>query len=230
VNVTTARLLAAGLSAGALVAPSAAAAARVHVRVEGARAGQLDVTVATNPQRTIGLGTHPTCSGGSALGALDAATRGSWGGSYFTGLGYSPERILRETHTFASGTYYAFYVNDRPSSAGVCAYRPRSGDDLLFGLADAKAGGFPKVIALRLPKRVRAGRAFAVKVVAYPAKGPAAPLAGATVTASGHRARTNRAGRVRLTAVQPGRVTVRAVKRGYIRSAVTSLRIARAGS
>ena len=43
------------------------------------------------------------CTGTSAAGALELATSGSWSGAYFSGLGYSVETILGETHEFEFG-------------------------------------------------------------------------------------------------------------------------------
>ncbi len=84
--------------AGAL----AAGPANVRLRVEGTSATLVERTAlrtdthVVNKDGTVG---HD-CTGTSAAGALDIATKGNWTGSFFAGLGYSVERILGETHAF----------------------------------------------------------------------------------------------------------------------------------
>ena len=62
------------------------------------------------------------CPGTNASGALELATGGSWGGTWFggkveegkfKGLGYAVETILGETWTFSSGSFWNFWVDNK---------------------------------------------------------------------------------------------------------------------
>jgi hypothetical protein len=222
-NKAPARLLASGIALAALAAPAAANAARVTVRVEGARRTLVPtVTVSTNG-RVVGQAGHPTCSGRSALGALDAASRGRWGGSYSTGLGYFVDTILGERHR-GPQDFFDFWINHREATVGACAYTPRAGDQLLFFVARAK--GAPTLpLALRAPATARAGQPFAVSVVAYSARGKPSPVAGASVAGGGVSVRTDRAGRARVTVRRRGHVELQATKPGRVRSATDAVRV-----
>jgi hypothetical protein len=229
-NAPRARLLAAGLAAGALAAPATAAAVPLHVRVEGAQRTLLpDTRVTTNAGRIVGLTGNPTCSGGSGLGALDAATRGRWGGSYDAGFGdYAVERILGEQHTFSSGSFWGIFVNDGFASTGLCGYQPKAGDELL--LAASPGSGMSLPLDISAPKRARVGRGFRVAVTRFTGSGAEKPAARALVKgANGLRGRTNAAGRLRLVPEQPGRVELTATRKNGIRDEAV-IRVRRSGA
>src|ERR1700704_6130812 len=98
----------------------AAAPASVTVRVEGSAHTLLaPTTVTTNAAPVVKDGKPAdACTGTSATGALELATSGSWGGAYFSGLGYSVETILGETHQFEFGApanfFWSFWLNNAP--------------------------------------------------------------------------------------------------------------------
>jgi hypothetical protein len=220
-TVPRARLLAAGLAAGALAAPAAAAAVPVHVRVEGAKKTLLpDTRVTTNPGRIVGLTGSTTCSGGSGLGALDAATRGRWGGSYSASLGdYAVEQILGERHTFSSGSFWGIFVNDGFASTGLCGYQPKAGDELLLAASPGSGTSLP--LAITAPKRAKVGKGFRVKVTRFTSSGAEKPAGRARVTGpNGLRGKTNGAGRLRLVTEHAGRVELTATRKNGIRDEV----------
>jgi hypothetical protein len=74
------------------------------------------------------------CSGASALGALDAATHGKWVGKYYSE--YSDLLITSIDGVKPKGSdYWAFYVNGKSSSVGVCSVKLKAGEKLLFKVA-----------------------------------------------------------------------------------------------
>ena len=226
-NAPRARLLAAGLAAGALAAPATAAALPVHVRVEGAKKTLLpDTRVTTNAGRIVGLTGSPTCSGGSGLGALDAATRGRWGGSYDAGFSdYLVDRVLGEHHT--GNSFWGFFVNDGFASTGLCGYTPKAGDEILIAASPASGTTLP--LDITAPEQAKAGKAFRVKVTRTTSAGAVKPAGGALVKGSGLRGRTNGAGRVRLVAEHAGRVELTVTRKNGIRDEAT-VRVKRSGS
>jgi hypothetical protein len=229
-TVPRARLLAAGLAAGTLAAPATAAAVPVHVRVEGAKKTLLpDTRVTTNAGRIVGQTGNATCSGGSGLGALDAATRGRWGGSYSASLGdYAVTQILGERHTFTSGSFWGIFVNGGFASTGLCGYQPKAGDELLLAASGASGTSLP--LAISAPKRAKVGKGFRVTVTRTTSSGAEKPAAHALVTGpKGLRAKTNGVGRLRLVPEHAGRVELTATRKNGIRDEAF-VRVRRSGS
>ena len=71
------------------------------------------------------------CSGGSAAGALDAATHGKWAGKYYASVGGI--FVTSIDGVKPTGTHYwGFYVNGKSSSSGVCGIKLHAGQKLLF--------------------------------------------------------------------------------------------------
>jgi hypothetical protein len=218
----------AGLAAALLVAGPAHAAS-VSVRIEGDTRTLASATVATSGS-SVGKPGDPTCAGNTALDALNAATGGNWDGPFYAGLGYAPESLLGEAHVFAAGSYWAFWLNDAYSAAGVCDVAVQEGDELLF-FPDCATTGCTPVTPLRLgavPATVRPGQAVAVRVEqltapVYPAtETTAAPAAGATVTLGGVSATAGADGTATLTPAGSGPQTVQATKAGSVRSVARS--------
>src|SRR5690242_5945324 len=121
-----------------LAAPVAAfAAGTVSVRVEGATQ-TLRTAVPVTPSKHVKVDKRAeggtTCSGATAAGALELATHGDWGGPAAS-FGQEVTHILGETHTFESDAYWAFYVNGKPASVGVCDFKPHAGDRVLMAPA-----------------------------------------------------------------------------------------------
>ena len=205
-----------------------AAAATVHVRVEGAKRNLVDRTVRT-PGGTVGKSDDPAqrCRGGSALGAIDRATRGRWDGRWFEGLGWSVDTVRGERHD-GTKTYFAFWRNHRMAMQGACATTVKNGDELLLFVDKATPGGDPVLpLEVRAPARATTGRTVRVLVVRYTPKGKARRVAGATVRGGGEVARTNRRGVARLRFDRAGRIALRATKEGLVRSGADVVRVRR---
>ncbi len=101
--------------------------------------------------------------------------------------------------------FWQLRVNHRSSSAGGDAVKLKPRDEALWYLTAAFPG--PEELWLRAPRRVRAGKAFRVRVLAYNEKGKAKPAAGVKV--SGATARTNAKGYAAVTLRRPVRLIAR---------------------
>jgi hypothetical protein len=223
--------LAALLSALALAAPAGAAPVNIGVRIEGSARTLVPRTVVRTTDAPVGKPGQPTCSGTSALGAVDRATAGDWAGPYDAGFQtYSLATLKGETHDAATSSYWAFWINYTYASMGVCGQQVQEGDDLLF-VPECYATGCSPASPLRitgLPATVAPGAAVTVTVVQYsPPVYPAtvttsAPAAGATVSYGNAAATTGADGSARLSFSGAGPRTVQATKAGYVRSATES--------
>jgi hypothetical protein len=221
----------AGLVATAvLAAPALAAPGNVSVRIEGDTQTLVPRKVVTTTTTPVGKPGQPTCDGTSALGALDVATGGAWEGPYFTGLGYSPETILGETHDTTSKSYWAFWLNDAYAATGLCDQQLQEGDSVLL-VPECYAADCTPASPLRLrgvPATVAPGVAVTVKVdqLTPPSGGSgpttSAPAAGARVTFGGATATTGADGSAVLTFSGAGPQAVQATKTGHVRSATES--------
>jgi hypothetical protein len=228
--------LAIAIGALATAAPAALAAAApttVRVRVEGARATLVATTVRTTTTPVIkDADPAHSCDGTSGAGALQLATDGRWSGTWSDGLGYSVDAVRGERHAFGSGAFWSIYVNEVPASTGLCGIEPRRGDRLLLAPAPER-GDPPAPLVLTAPPRARAGRPFRVRVTAvattfdanFNATTTRRPVAGAIVRGRGVRARTGANG-VATIRLRRGTTTLRASRRGAIRSATRTVRVA----
>ena len=71
------------------------------------------------------------CSGNSAAGALDAATKGKWKATYYSK--YSDVFITSILGVKPTGLdYWEVLVNGKVSSSGVCQIKLHAGEKLLF--------------------------------------------------------------------------------------------------
>lgn len=205
-----------------------AAPADVHVRIEGAATTLLERSAIRTDTRIVnkdGTAGHD-CTGTSAAGALEIATAGSWGGSWFGAFGYSVETILGESHAFPEPDFFSLWINNREAGEGVCGATSelQQGDDVLFfvarcefdGTACANAPVLP--LGLTAPRVVTRGAPFAAGVVEYSSAGVATAVSGATVAGGDAPAQTNAAGvaSVRLSAGGPH--ALKASKAGSARS------------
>ena len=221
----------------ALIAP-AASATDVTVRVEGADRTLQPTTAVTLPGPAVdktaeGGTTCTTTSGGSAL---EAAVGGDWGGRSDS-QGQRVERIRGVTHLLGgefAGAYWALYVNDRPTSFGLCGFDPQQGDEILLypACAGATSGCFSgEPLDLNAPATARPGEPFGVQVnetattynpnPPYDSSTTVGPANGATVAGGGASATTGSDGRATLTLNQRGPVTIVATKGNAVREGVT---------
>jgi hypothetical protein len=212
-----------------LVTAAPAAAVDVTVRVEGADRTVVPEAAVTLPGPAVdkrGEG-GTTCAPTSAGAALEAATGGNWGGRS-DAQGQRLERIGATTYplgTEFAGRYWAIYVNDRPSSFGICRFDPQQADEVLVYAACGGAttecfAGEP--LDLDAPRRVRPGEAFDVSVQEVTTTfGPAptftatttdVPSAQAAVTGEDVQATTGTDGRARVALTRRGDVVLTARK------------------
>jgi len=215
------------VAAIAFAAPALGAPANVTVRVEGdaaTLAPQVPVTTTAEPVARDG---H-SCSGTSALGALDAATGGNWAGTYYDAFSdWIVDSIAGETHVFPDS--WGMWVNSSYSESGLCSTELQEGDELL--LAPAAQG--PILELQPLPATVGQGQAVTVTVlehgVGYNPDPPYdlirtdGPAVGATVAAGGATATVGADGKAQLTFAAPGRQSVQATQAGHVRSAVRAV-------
>jgi hypothetical protein len=202
-------LLVGGCLALSVLAESARAEgpATVTVRVEGLSETKLPLTTVTTTTVPVDIDgkAEDTCSGTSALGALQLATKGDWGGPWYTGLGYDIETINGETHGYEEGNlsyYWSFWLNDRESSLGACSAQLEAGDQVLFfPVCDelCPSAPAPTPLGIEAPSTATAGEPVNVIVKQYNAAGEASPVSGAAITWSGGSATTGPQGDASLT-------------------------------
>ncbi|HEY1689046.1 MAG TPA: hypothetical protein VGF95_09315 [Solirubrobacteraceae bacterium] len=128
---------------GAMLAPAVATA-------KSSKATKVTVEVLGKPpkhetllKRTVTLTSKPvakyggSCSGESAAGALQLATKGTWGGSWDAEYSdYEVTKIAGLNLPFkskaAANWYWSFWVGGKQASAGVCEVDPKNGQTVLF--------------------------------------------------------------------------------------------------
>jgi Domain of unknown function (DUF4430) len=212
--------LAAASHAGAASA-TAAGNPTVTIRIEGASRTLLPATTVHTQAGSITADGAPAgaCPGTSAAGALQAATRGGWSGSWSTTYNdYLITTILGETES-GSPTYWDILVNNVAATTGACEIQLHSGDQLLFAAVGASDKGYP--LAIEAPSRVKKGHTFRVRVVYYDAKGQRRALAGAMLAIGRHSGKTNARGVITMTGGRRGVYMLRASATGYIRAEST---------
>lgn len=211
---------------GLSLAPSTSAGVPVHVRAvtwEGKIL--LDRTVKTGTT-TVPTRAAATCLGGSpgngskeipgatALGALQDAQAKR-----------RPRRPLLISNAFDFGLglcgvgnkvaqgeqWWELTHNHRPSTLGGEGTRLRRGDTVLWYLAQSFNLASPDELYLKAPQRVRKGKSFRVRVVAFDDKGRSRPVEGARLSLAGAGktnargyTRTRIKGKTRLVARAPG--------------------------
>jgi hypothetical protein len=205
-------------------ASAGAAAASVTVRVEGSKATLVPATrvVPAAAKVTKNGVAADSCAGTSAAGALQLATHGDWTGTWSASYkSYFLTGIEGLTFPSTGAEYWAFWVNDAPSAAGICSYDPKPGDSLLF-FPDCYGKKCPKsagVLGVKAASVAVLGRPFTVVVTAYSdAKGTPSKAVGASVSAGGASARTTAAGIATLRFTHAGEVTVKVSAANAIRT------------
>ncbi len=230
--------LAALLASALIAAPAGAAApANVTVRVEGATQTLLPRSaVATTTAAVVKDGTN-SCSGTSALGALDRAVGGDWAGYWGgPGFGYAVETIKGETHNdpFPAdpAQYWSFWVNYRYQDQGLCGTELQEGDDVLmfvdcFSQTNACSSQTPLRIS-DVPAAVAPGQSFSIRLEEFTTSYDAGtnsttttpePAEGATISAAGQTVTTGADGTAQLALSTPGPVSIEAAKPGRVRTA-----------
>ena len=222
--------LAGAVAVTALAAPLAHAAgtpAKVTVRVEGPSATIADAQVRTLARPVVKDGEH-ACSGTSAAGALELATKGRWDASYNDSFGYFLTSVGGVAPS--GGGYWVVWRNGRSSMTGLCDTELRAGDELLLFVCTPTpdfSGCANRPLGLIAPKR--SGAAPTVRVVAYAPDGRATPVAGATVSGGVKAVRTDARGRAKVT-LRRGGGSLRATRAGDVPSATVTCAAGRCGS
>ena len=196
-------------------AASATAATAVTVRVEGTSSTLvLPSAVTLKPGTVNSDGVHGhDCSGLTAAGALRSATHGNWAGTWSKSLrGYFITAVDGLKLPPTGAEYWAFWVNDAPASQGICGYRPKPGDSILFfpdcyGKKCPPNGG---VLGVSAPATVTAGHPAAVTVTAYSdTAGKPTAKVGASIAGGGASAKSGAGGHATITFAKPGRFWLR---------------------
>jgi hypothetical protein len=200
-----------------LLVPSCALAAgspaAVSVRVEGLTATKLPATAVTTTNVPVVKDGKPedSCSGTSALGALQLATAGNWSGPWEAKFNqYTIYTIEGETHEFeasASANYFwSFWLNNKESEVGACEAELQPGDQVLFFPACFGSGcpASPTPLGIEAPATANSGENVVVTVKQYKADGSSAPVEGADVGGGGTGAITDAQGHATLKLVGDG--------------------------
>jgi hypothetical protein len=231
-----------GLLAGValLIAAPSALAADVAVRVEGTPDTLVPRTIVTTQAGTFTKDGNPAhqCSFASAGGALERATAGDWSGRWASFGDYEIQTIKGERHASdagdPSGTYWSFWVNYRPASAGACGTQMQTGDDVLLFPSCFGTGCDKEPTPLRItsvPQSSQPGQGFDVRVVQYDVTYDAnfnatiteVPAGGATVTVNGRAFSAGGDGVAHVVVDGRSLATVRASKPGHVRTATESV-------
>lgn len=209
------------LAAAALAAPLAHAAgapARVNVRAEAPGRTLVDATITTTRTAVKPDGTH-ACSGTSAGGALWQASAGNWSGTWFDSIGdYAVDEIAGARAPADFSAYWAFWLNGKMSTTGVCGTELHPGDDVLEFLCTSTPD-FSSCTNLPLELQVvrpRGGK-FDLKVVRLRGDGTSTPVAGATVAGGVQPVRTAADGTATVR-LRDGQSTLRASHAGDVPS------------
>jgi hypothetical protein len=184
--------------------------ATVTVEVEGLSETKLpptQVTTTTAPVVKNNSEGNPegSCSGTSAIGALQLASAGNWSGPWSSKYNqYEIYSIEGETHLFEESSkanyYWSFWLNDQEASTGACEAQLESGDRVLFFPAcyGEACPTSPTPLGIEAPATANVGEAVTVTVKQYNAKGEATPAVGATVSGGGVNATTDSQGHATL--------------------------------
>ncbi len=216
-------------SAAAVTTPaarSAAAPVSVSVRIEGSSATLLATRAVTAPAGSITKGGAPAgaCPGDSAAGALEAATHGDWGGSWYSSFhDYLINSVLGDAPNAKTG-YWGIWVDDAFATKGACDIALKPGEQLLFAVDSLKHHEHP--LGISGPADATAGRPFTVSIVAYSDAGRAAALKRTRVSFGGLKSVTSARGTVSLTAEHTGPLELTVSAAGYIRSATLTVKVA----
>ena len=209
------------------------AAGSVTVRVEGLTETKLlptQVTLTGTPVVKDGIPEH-ACSGTSAVGALQLATGGNWGGPWNGEFKqYEIYAIEGEDHPFEKGAsanyYWSFWLDEKEASAGACEAELQPGDRVLFfpacfGTACPPGSTSPTPLGIEAPASANVGESVPVMVKMYNAKGEASPAVGATVAGVATTATTDSGGHATISFPSAGEFTLRASASESVRDETT---------
>jgi hypothetical protein len=200
------------LAACALLAPLALAGtpATVTVRVLVPTGSETyeTLTPVTQVTTTTGEVTKDggSCSGTSAGGALELATKGDWEGIWSSEFDdYELITIDGKSYPFEKGSpanyYWSFWRNNVYSEKGICEAELEAGDQILFfpSCYGASCPAAPEVLGIEAPPTAEVGKPVTVTVNRYNTEGKHSPAAGIAVGGWGASAETDPEGKATLT-------------------------------
>lgn len=227
---STALLPVAAVAAAALAAQSQASTVpkgttpNITVRVEGLTKTLLAPTAVTLTSGSVTKDgkAADSCSGLSALGALQDATKGAWAGSWSKSYRqYFISAIESEAYSSSASYYWSVWVNDKPAQLGACSLYPKAGSSILFFPdydGKSKSTVPANVLGISAPAEVEVGKPFKVLVTSYAnATGKPSPQAAASVSGAGAHASTSSSGAATLTIASPGIVELHASAANAVR-------------
>ena len=195
--------------------PAKGPVADVTVRVEGLTRTLLAPTAVTLHNGAVSKDgvAADSCSGLSALGALEDATHGNWAGSWSKSYKeYFVTSIAGTSYGASAAYYWAFWLDNKPAPVGACDVDPAKGSSILFFPEyDGKSKSIvaPNVLGISAPASALAGKPFTVFVTSYAnANGKASPAVGAKLSAAGVAATVGGGGKAALTISRTGNVVV----------------------
>lgn len=154
-------------------APAATAAVpgAVSVRVEGQTQTRVPATRIETSATPITVrdaqGDEGTCSGTSALAALNTAVAGNWSGDVHPSFGPGVDTVAGESHPVAAGErYWNFWINEEPADLGACGQELNPGDRVLFFVTcvSATSGCANGALISSVPATARPGQQVALLV------------------------------------------------------------------
>jgi hypothetical protein len=201
---------------------SAGTPATVTVRVEGATGTVLPPTQVTTTTALVVKEGH-SCSGTSAAGALQLATSGNWGGKWYEQGGFFVESIEGVSYAGSPSGYWTFWLDNKPSSKGVCESELETGASILFfPECFGECPEPPNPLGIEAPTVAEAGKPVTVTVISYAnASGAPSPAAGAMVAYEGTSATADASGHATLTFSHAGQAAVKVTAPKSVRTETT---------
>ena len=215
----TVLLLAWSSAAVAVEARAAQQPTQVSVRVVGAAPAftpLVPLTLVTTTTAPV-VKDGGNCSGTSAAGALDIATKGNWEGHWNSGFSdYEVISIEGQAYPFEPGSsknyYWSLWLDGKETSTGICGTQLTTGDEVLFlpECFGAECPSAPAVLVIEAPPIAEVGAPVTVRVVSHPGSGgePQA-LPGAMISGEGIVGTTDSSGRATVTFSRVGTYVLR---------------------
>jgi hypothetical protein len=206
-------------AAVAVEAQAAQQPAQVSVRVVGATPAfspLLPPTLLTTTTAPV-VKDGGNCSGTSAAGALEIATKGNWEGHWNSGFSdYEVISIEGQAYPFEPGSsknyYWSLWLDGKETSTGICGTQLTTGDEVLFlpGCFGAECPPAPAVLVIEAPPIAEVGAPVTVRVVSHPGSGgePQA-LPGAMISGGGIIGTADSSGRTTVTFSHAGSYVLR---------------------
>jgi hypothetical protein len=200
----------------------AAGPATVTVRVEGAVDTVLPPTQVTTTTAPVVKEGH-SCAGTSAAGALQLATSGNWGGSWFEPGGFFVESIEGDSYAGSPSGYWSFWLDNKPATTGICEAELQAGSNILFfPECFGECPTPPDPLGIEAAATAEVGKPVTVTVISYAnSNGAPSPAVGATVAYEATNTTTDASGHATLTFSHAGQMTVNVTASKSIRTETT---------